>query len=534
MTSARPAPRDAPRNSSSWSSFQAGVGTTPAKPSVYDRVNFVDGDANPETPALDEGADAAQNHPLIINLFKHQFGIFGGVVYHAGDHLHFDVDCFRDFAGSSPTRSGFKLRQRRVYVRMMNVVGGTVMQRTKLGFRSLSRAVIVSLVALGVACKSDEPAHSPEVQNVETAAEPAAPAPEAQPAEAKAEIVKEPYGDLNGQAVERYTLSNKNGLKLSVITYGAIITEFQVPDRTGKLGDIVLGFDKLDGYVKGSPYFGATVGRVANRIEGAKFQLEGKKYKLAANAGEHHLHGGTKGWDKVVWTAEPLETAEGVALKLTYVSPDGEEGYPGTVTATTIYTLTGDNALKVEMSATTDKTTIVGMAHHTYWNLGGQASGTIQNEVLQLFASQYTPAGKKGTPDGRIAKVAGTPFDFTEPKPIGKDLTLAGGTPIGFDHNWVVDGDPHQMRPMAKLSDPASGRTMTIEADQPGIQFYTGNYLDGTTVGKGGTTYPQYAGLCLESQKFPNSINVREWQKEIILSPGQTYKHNMIHRFTAE
>lgn len=406
------------------------------------------------------------------------------------------------------------------------------MQKTKLGFSGLSRAVIVSLVAFSAACKSDEPAHSPEPQNIETVAAPAMPA--AQPAAPKAEVVKEVYGDLNGQGVERYTLSNKNGLKLGVITYGAIITEFHVPDRTGQLGDIVLGFDKLDGYLKGSPYFGATVGRVANRIENAKFQLEGKKYTLSANAAPHTLHGGTKGWDKVVWNAEPLETADGAALKLTYVSPDGEEGYPGTVTATTIYTLTDDNALKVEMSATTDKTTIVSMAHHTYWNLGGHASGTVQNQVLQLFASQYTPAGKKGTPDGRIAKVAGTPFDFTQPKPIGKDLLAAGGTPIGFDHNWVVDGDAHQMRPMAKLSDPASGRTMTIEADQPGIQFYSGNYLDGTTVGKGGTAYPQYAGLCLESQKFPNSINVREWQKEVILAPGQTYKHNMIHRFAAE
>jgi aldose 1-epimerase len=413
----------------------------------------------------------------------------------------------------------------------MNVPGGTIMQRTKLRISGLSRAVIAVAVALS-ACKSDEPARAPEVTDtkVESVTAPAMPAP----AEAKATVVKEVYGDLNGQGVERYILTNKNGLKLSVISYGAIITEFQVPDRTGQLGDIVLGFDKLADYVKGSPYFGAIVGRVANRIENAKFQLEGKKYTLAANAKPHHLHGGTKGWDKVVWNAEPLETANGAALKLTHVSPDGEEGYPGTVTATTIYTLTDDNALKVEMSATTDKTTIVSMAHHTYWNLGGPASGTVQNELLQLFASQYTPAGKSGVPDGRIAKVAGTPFDFMQPKPIGKDLLAAGGTPVGFDHNWVVDGDPHQLRPMAKLTDPASGRTMTIEADQPGIQFYTGNYLDGTTVGKGGTAYPQYAGLCLESQKFPNSINVREWQKEVILSPGQTYEHTMIHRFATE
>jgi aldose 1-epimerase len=417
--------------------------------------------------------------------------------------------------------------------------GRTVMQRTNvralrsswsIAVRSLALGITCSL-ALGIACKSNEPAPAPEAAQVKAPAVPA-PAATQPPAKARAAVTKVAYGDLNGQGVDRYTLSNEHGLKLSVITYGATITELHAPDRTGKLADIVLGFDKLDDYVKNSPYFGATVGRVANRIDSAKFELEGKKYSLAANDKPHHLHGGVKGWDKVVWRAEPVDVANGAALKLTHVSPDGEEGYPGTVTAIAVYTLTNDDTLKVEMSATTDKTTIVNMAHHTYWNLSGHASGTIQNEVLQLFASQYTPADGL-VPDGRIAPVAGTPFDFTKPKVVGKDLVAAGGKPIGFDQNWVVDGDPHQLRPVAKLHDPASGRTLTLDADQPGVQFYTGNFLDGK-VGKGGAVYPQYTGLCLETQKFPNSINVRQWRNEVILSPGQTYKHTMLHRLTVE
>lgn len=414
------------------------------------------------------------------------------------------------------------------------------MLRTKVRGAASFRSAVVCFVAIGSlglagACKSE--ASKPENTGtaVQTATAPAQPASAAKPAaaEAKAGVTKEVYGDLDGHGVERYTLTNANGLSLRVITYGAIITEFQVPDRAGKMADIVLGFDKLGDYVKGSPYFGATVGRVANRIANAKFELEGKKYTLAANNAPHHLHGGNKGWDKVVWEAEPVDVANGAALKLTHVSPDGEEGYPGKVTATTVYTLTNDNALKVEMSATTDKTTPVNMAHHTYWNLAGHASGTIKDEVLQLFATQYTPPAGL-VPDGRIAKVAGTPFDFSKAKPIGKDLIAAGGTPIGFDHNFVVDGDPHQMRPAAKLHDPSSGRTMTIEADQPGIQFYSGNFLDGTAVGKGGAVYAQYSGLCLETQKFPNSINVPEWRDEVILAPGKTYQHTMIHRFSVE
>jgi aldose 1-epimerase len=412
------------------------------------------------------------------------------------------------------------------------------MQQTKASRLSQSRSFIVCMIAFAAGCEAkQEPSkETGAAPATDTKVQALAAPKEAKPAaaETKASVKKEVYGDIDGHGVERYTLTNKNGLWLNVITYGAIITELHVPDKAGKLGDIVLGFDKLEDYVKSSPYFGATVGRVANRIGNAKFELEGKTYQLAANDKPHHLHGGKKGWDKVVWNAEPVEGAtDGAALKLTYTSPDGEEGYPGTVTATTLYTLTDDNALKVEMSATTDKPTLVNMAHHSYWNLAGHTSGSIKDHVLQLNASQYTPA-VGFVPNGQIATVKDTPFDFSSPKAIGKDLLAAGGKPTGFDHNWVVEGDAHKLRTVAKLSDPSSGRVMTIEADQPGIQFYSGNFLDGTAIGKGGTAYPQYSGLCLETQKFPNSINVPEWRNEVILAPGQSYKHVMIHRFSVE
>jgi aldose 1-epimerase len=353
------------------------------------------------------------------------------------------------------------------------------------------------------------------------------------PAEKKAvsPIVSSEFGTLDGAKVQLYTLTNQNGLVLKATNYGAIVTELQVPDKAGKLADIVLGFETLDEYVKSSPYFGATVGRVANRIKNARFELAGKQYKVAANNAPHHLHGGVRGWDKVLWTASTSETPDGPAIKFTYVSKDGEENYPGNVSAQVTYTLTNRNEFKVEMSASTDKTTLVNMAHHTYWNLGGQNSGTILDHELTLHASAYTPGDL--VPDGTQKAVKGTPFDFTAPKPIGKDLKEAGGKPNGFDHNFIVDGAPQTLRPVAKLKDPKSGRVMLLEADQPGVQFYSGNFLDGSIKGKG-TTYAQHAALCLESQKFPNSINVPAWRANVILEPGKTYTHTMLHRFTAE
>ena len=345
-------------------------------------------------------------------------------------------------------------------------------------------------------------------------------------------IAVTPFGKIDDTPVQLYILTNRNGLVAKITNYGAIVTELHVPDRNGALEDIVLGFDGLDGYVNGHPYFGAIVGRVANRIRNAEFTLEGTHYTLEANDKPHHLHGGKRGWDKVVWSAWPTDTAEGPALELTYVSKDGEEGYRGTVTAKTVYTLTNDDELKVEMQATTDKTTLVNMAHHSYWNLGGYNSGTILDHELTLHADQYTP-GTPLVPDGRMLPVKGTPFDFTSAKAIGKELKQVGGSPIGYDHNFVVNGVPNQLRPVGRLKDPKSGRVMTVSADQPGVQFYTGNFLDGSVSGKG-ATYVQYAALCLETQKFPNAINVPSWQDQVIIRPGEVYRHVMIHKFSAE
>jgi aldose 1-epimerase len=388
------------------------------------------------------------------------------------------------------------------------------------------------------ACASSSPAEPV------TAAEPPAAAPatvasapsEAKEAPSEKSVSEAPFGSVNGVEVKLYTLKNKNGLVAKITNYGGIVTELHTPDKSGKMADIVLGYDKVDDYVKATPYFGAVIGRVANRIKNAQFSLDGKTYKLAANADKNSLHGGKVGWDKVIWKAEASETERGPSLKLTYVSKDGEEGYPGTVTAQNVYTLTHDNELKVEMSATTDKTTIVNMAHHTYWNLSGHDSGPITGEELTLFADQFTPGPSVAdpVPDGKVKPVKGTPFDFTAPKLIGKDLKEAGGKPIGFDSNWVVKGDPHTLRPVAKLKDPKTGRVLELSADQPGVQFYSGNFLDGSNKGKGGVAYQQYTGLCLESQKFPNSINVPAWKDEVILKPGATYKHTMVHKLSVE
>jgi aldose 1-epimerase len=378
--------------------------------------------------------------------------------------------------------------------------------------------------------------NQPVATSAPATASASAPAPALQP-KPPAAAAKVDWGNVDGKTVQLYTLTNKNGLKLKVSNYGTIITELHVPDKAGQLADIVLGYDSLGDYVKATPYFGATVGRIANRIKSAQFKLDGKAYKLAANNGPHSLHGGKKGWDKVIWDAQTAETPEGPEIRFAYTSPDGEEGFPGNVKATVVYTLTNQNELVVKMEATTDKTTIVNMAHHTYWNLGGHGSGTIKEHQLQLMAAQYTPsapvAGGDPVPAGATKPVKGTPFDFTVAKPIGKDLEAAGGKPIGFDHNWVVDGEPNKLRPVARIKDPKSGRVLSLEADQPGVQFYSGKFLDGSNKGKG-ATYQQYDGFCLETQKFPNAINVPAWKDQVILKPGQSYKHVMVHRFTAE
>ena len=357
--------------------------------------------------------------------------------------------------------------------------------------------------------------------------------------------VATPFGTLpDGRTVNLWTLRVPGGWQATISEYGAILTSFHVPanEPGGAPVDVVLGFDSLEPYAKGHPYFGATCGRVSNRIAKGAFELDGKSHTLATNNGEHHLHGGAVGFDKHLWKAVPHLAGDSPSLEFTTVSPDGEEGYPGSLTAKVVYTLTPAGELIVDMSATTDAPTIVNMVHHSYWNLAGQQSGDVGPQQLTLNAESYLPVDAGGIPTGEQAKVAGTPFDFRpERKPAGTlaaaiaalPASVDGTSPGGIDHNYLVNGwkPDGVLRSVAVLRDPASGRQLEILADQPGIQVYTGNFLDGSLSGKGGTVYGKHGGICLETQKFPDSIHHPDWPSTR-LDPGQTYRHRMIHRFT--
>jgi aldose 1-epimerase len=352
------------------------------------------------------------------------------------------------------------------------------------------------------------------------------------PAVAQATVEKSAFGTLpNGQPVDLFTLKNPNGMVVKVMTYGAIITELQAPDRQGKMGDIVLGFDNLDAYVKGHPYFGAAIGRVGNRIAKGRFTLDGKTYKLATNNYPNHLHGGLKGFDKVVWTATATATEEAAQVKFTYTSQDGEEGYPGNLKVTMTYTLNTKNELRIDYRATTDKATPVNLTNHSYWNLAGE--GDILGHELRLFANSYTPVDATLIPVGEIRSVKDTPMDFTQPKPIGRDLKQLTNVPQGYDHNFALNSSGQVLALAARVYEPKSGRVLEILTDQPGVQFYSGNFLDGTLTGKRGTVYQQYYGFCLETQHFPDSVNQPTFPS-VILRPQQTYKTTTIHRFLAE
>ena len=345
------------------------------------------------------------------------------------------------------------------------------------------------------------------------------------------------WGMADGKPVDLYRLKNENGVVARISTYGATVTELHCPDRDGQLADVVLGFEELDDYDKKSPYFGCIVGRVANRIAGGRFRLGHRDYELATNNGPNHLHGGKKGLDKVVWAATPSQSADGLSLELTYRSRDGEEGYPGNVDFRVVYTLTDTNELRIEMTATTDRPTPINLAHHSYWNLAGHDSGNVFDHELTIAASHYTPADKTLIPLGTIASVAGTPFDFTERKRIGHDIATLQAKPEdghggGYDLNFALDGRPDELMRAAVVRDPKSGRRMEIWTDQPGIQFYTGNFLDGIA-GKAGATYAQYQGFCLETQKFPDAVNQRSFPS-VIVHPGTPYRHVMIHRFSVD
>lgn len=336
-----------------------------------------------------------------------------------------------------------------------------------------------------------------------------------------------------GQAVDLYVLTNANGLVAKIMTYGALVTELHVPDRDGKLADVVLGFDNLDAYLAGHPYFGCIVGRVANRIGGARFTLDGKEYALAKNNGPNTLHGGLKGFDKVVWKATPLRRSDGPAVRFEYLSPDGEEGFPGNLHVRVTYTLTRDNALRIDYRAVTDKATPINLTNHSYFNLAGEGSGDILSHRLTLFADHYTPADETLVPTGEIGPVAGTALDFTRPKRIGRDIRGFGPEYGGFDHNFVLDSGRGKLALAARVEERGSGRVMEVYTTKPGIQLYTGNWLDGTLTGKSGVAYGQYHGLCLETQNFPDAINKIGFPSAV-LRPGQVYRETTVHRFSAQ
>jgi aldose 1-epimerase len=345
------------------------------------------------------------------------------------------------------------------------------------------------------------------------------------------------FGKVDGKPVSLYTLTNSSGMVVKITNYGGTITEIHVPDKAGKMSDVALGFDKLDGYLDKSPFFGCIAGRVANRIAKGKFTLDGKDYTLAVNNGPNALHGGKKGFDKKVWEFRAGEQAPGFpGVDLHYRSPDGEEGYPGTLDAYVSYRLTDDNALRIDYFATTlDKPTIVNLTNHSYFNLGGQGNGTILDHVVMVAADQFTPVDDTLIPTGELKSVKGTPFDFTTPTAIGTRIKEVGGTPVGYDHNFVLRqprGAVSRPGLAVRVKEPKSGRVMEMFTTEPGVQFYTGNFLDGTVTGKGGATYPQHGGFCLEAQHFPDSINQPKFPP-VVLRPGQQYQQTTIYKFSA-
>jgi aldose 1-epimerase len=335
----------------------------------------------------------------------------------------------------------------------------------------------------------------------------------------------------DGTPVDLYTLTNANGLIMKVMTYGAVITELHVPDKAGALADVVLGFDNLPDYIHHSPCFGAVCGRVANRIAKGRFSLDGRTYSLAINNGPNTLHGGLVGFDKVVWEAEAADGPNGPAVVLSHLSPDGNEGFPGNLRVRVTYTLTNRDEVRIDYEATTDKPTIVNLTNHSYFNLAG--SGDVMGQVLQLRASRYTPVDEGLIPTGALAEVAGGPLDFTQPKPLGRDMARIVERTHGYDHNYVVDGGGKSLVLAARVHDPLSGRSLEVMTDQPGVQLYTANGFNGTLVGKYGRAFPLHAGFCLETQHFPDSVNHPSFPTTV-LRPGETLRSTTIYRFSAK
>jgi aldose 1-epimerase len=344
------------------------------------------------------------------------------------------------------------------------------------------------------------------------------------------DVQTEIFGKLpDGSVVKRYILKNKNGVIAKVIEFGAILSEWWVPDRDGRAGNVVAGFDDLGQYLNGHPFFGATTGRYANRIAKGRFTLEGKEYTLATNNGPNALHGGLKGFDKQLWKSEPLRAKAGEqGVRFTYLSKDGEEGYPGNLSVSVTYTLTDENALAIDYSATTDKTTIVNLTNHSYFNLAG--SGDILNHELRVNADRYTPVNEQLIPTGELAPVTGTPFDFQQTTKIGARFNQLTNNPRGYDHNLVLKRKGPGLEAIAWVNEPTSGRRMEVLTTEPGMQLYTGNFLDGKLTGVGGVNYKQHSAFCLETQHFPDSPNHENFPSTL-LRPGETYRTTTVYRF---
>ena len=350
-----------------------------------------------------------------------------------------------------------------------------------------------------------------------------------QQAEKKMNLKKELYGEVEGEKIFQFTLTNENGMMVKIINYGGIITHLYIPDEQGTLTDIVLGYDSLQQYLDETPYFGAIVGRYGNRIAGGKFELDGKTYNLVTNDGQNHLHGGEKGFDKVVWNARDFIHPDSAGVILSYLSVDGEEGYPGNLEARVIYTLNNENELRVGYEAETDKPTIVNLTHHSYFNLKGQGEGDILNHQLQILADRYTPVDKTLIPTGIQERVEESAMDFRVPNSIGSRIADVEG---GYDHTWVLNNydEGRSMHLVARLTDPDSKREMEIYTDQPGLQFYSGNFLNGSLTGKQGKVYHKHYGLCLETHHFPDSPNQPGFPSTE-LRPGEKYETTTIYKF---
>jgi len=351
----------------------------------------------------------------------------------------------------------------------------------------------------------------------------------------KGQISRQAFGKTkDGTPVDLYTLRNNNGAEAGICNYGGLVIFLKVPDRNGQFGDVVLGYDDLAAYLKDSPYFGAMIGRYGNRIAKGKFTLDSKQYTLAVNNGPNALHGGLKGFDKVVWEPRILATLEGPSLELRYTSKDGEEGYPGNLSVKAVYTLLEDNALRLEYTASTDKDTVINLTQHSYFNLAGK--GSITNHVVMIPADRFTPVDSTLIPTGELKPVEGTPFDFRTPTAIGARIgqdneQLKFGN--GYDHNWVINKPMGQLGLMARVSEPTTGRVLEVWSTEPGLQFYTGNFLDGTLTGKGGEVYQFRNGFCMEPQHFPDSPNQPNFPS-VELKPGEIYHNTIIFKFSVE